>query len=214
MIAKGQIMYRKYIKRIFGLILAIIGFPFFLIIFIGVAPLIYLEDKGPVFYNGKRIGRDGKIYKMYKFRTMKINAPDIRLSDGSTYNGKNDLRVTKIGRILRETSLDETPQLLNIIKGEMSFIGPRPDPPDWLEKYPEDLRIFLKARPGITGYSQAYFRNSDDSYEKIVHDAYYAENITFVNDIKIFFKTIQTVLRHENIYREEDYVSWEEKIKR
>ncbi len=214
MIAKGQIMYRKYIKRIFGLILAIIGFPFFLIIFIGVAPLIYLEDKGPVFYNGKRIGRDGKIYKMYKFRTMKINAPDIRLSDGSTYNGKNDPRVTKIGRILRETSLDETPQLLNIIKGEMSFIGPRPDPPDWLEKYPEDLRIFLKARPGITGYSQAYFRNSDDSYEKIVHDAYYAENITFVNDIKIFFKTIQTVLRHENIYREEDYVSWEEKIKR
>ncbi|MEY8410147.1 sugar transferase [Lachnospiraceae bacterium 62-26] len=207
-------MYRKYIKRIFGLILAIIGFPFFLIIFIGVAPLIYLEDKGPVFYNGKRIGRDGKIYKMYKFRTMKINAPDIRLSDGSTYNGKNDPRVTKIGRILRETSLDETPQLLNIIKGEMSFIGPRPDPPDWLEKYPEDLRIFLKARPGITGYSQAYFRNSDDSYEKIVHDAYYAENITFVNDIKIFFKTIQTVLRHENIYREEDYVSWEEKIKR
>jgi Sugar transferases involved in lipopolysaccharide synthesis len=214
MIAKGQIMYRKYIKRIFGLILAIIGFPFFLIIFIGVAPLIYLEDKGPVFYNGKRIGRDGKIYKMYKFRTMKINAPDIRLSDGSTYNGKNDPRVTKIGRILRETSLDETPQLLNIIKGEMSFIGPRPDPPDWLEKYPEDLRIFLKARPGITGYSQAYFRNSDDSYEKIVHDAYYAENITFVNDIKIFFKTIQTVLRHESIYREEDYVSWEEKIKR
>ena len=214
MIAKGQIMYRKYIKRIFGLILAIIGFPFFLIIFIGVAPLIYLEDKGPVFYNGKRIGRDGKIYKMYKFRTMKINAPDIRLSDGSTYNGKNDPRVTKIGRILRETSLDETPHLLTIIKGEMSFIGPRPDPPDWLEKYPEDLRIFLKARPGITGYSQAYFRNSDDSYEKIVHDAYYAENITFVNDIKIFFKTIQTVLRHENIYREEDYVSWEEKIKR
>ena len=205
-------MYSKYIKRIIGFLLALIGLPIFAVIFIFIAPAIYLEDRGPVFYNGERIGKDGKIYHMHKFRSMKVNAPDIRLADGSTYNGKDDPRVTKIGKFLRETSLDETPQLLNILKGEMSFIGPRPDPPDWLEKYPEDLRVFLKARPGITGYSQAYYRNSDDSYEKIVHDAYYAEHVSFLFDIKILFKTIATVVKHENIYREEDNETWEEKI--
>ena len=205
-------MYAKYIKRLFGFLLALIGLPIFALIYIVIAPLVYLEDKGPVFYNGERIGRNGKIYKMHKFRSMKVNAPDIRLADGSTYNGKDDPRVTRIGRFLRETSLDETPQLLNILKGEMSFIGPRPDPPDWLDKYPDELRVFLKARPGITGYSQAYYRNSDDSYEKIVHDAYYAQHITFWNDVKILFKTIQTVLKHDNIYREDDNKTWEEKM--
>lgn len=206
-------MYAKYIKRLVGFLLALIGLPIFALIYIVIAPLVYLEDKGPVFYNGERIGRNGKIYKMHKFRSMKVNAPDIRLADGSTYNGKDDPRVTRIGRFLRETSLDETPQLLNILKGEMSFIGPRPDPPDWLDKYPDELRVFLKARPGITGYSQAYYRNSDDSYEKIVHDAYYAQHITFWNDVKILFKTIQTVLKHDNIYREDDNKTWEEKMK-
>ena len=134
---------------------------------------------------------------------MKVNAPDIRLADGSTYNGKDDPRVTKIGRILRETSIDELPQLFNILKGEMSLIGPRPDPVDWIDKYPEEYRVFLEARPGITGYSQAYYRNSDSSGEKIKHDAYYAQNVSFWLDVKIFFKTIQTVLMHENLYREE-----------
>ena len=205
-------MYAKYIKRLIGFLLALIGLPIFTLIYIVVAPLVYLEDKGPVFYNGERIGRNGKIYKMHKFRSMKVNAPDIRLADGSTYNGKDDPRVTRIGRFLRETSLDETPQLLNILKGEMSFIGPRPDPPDWLDKYPDELRVFLKARPGITGYSQAYYRNSDDSYEKIVHDAYYAQHITFWNDVRILFKTIQTVLKHDNIYREDDNKTWEERM--
>ena len=205
-------MYAKYIKRVIGFLLALIGLPIFALIYIVIAPLVYLEDKGPVFYNGERIGRNGKIYKMHKFRSMKVNAPDIRLADGSTYNGKDDPRVTRIGRFLRETSLDETPQLLNILKGEMSFIGPRPDPPDWLNKYPDELRVFLKARPGITGYSQAYYRNSDDSYEKIVHDAYYAQHITFWNDVKILLKTIQTVLKHDNIYREDDNKTWEEKM--
>lgn len=163
-------------------------------------------------YSGERIGRNGKLFKMYKFRSMKVNAPDIRLTDGSTYNGKDDPRVTKTGRFLRETSIDEIPQLLNVLRGEMSFIGPRPDPPDWLDKYPDELRVFLKARPGITGYSQAYYRNSDDSYGKMVHDAYYAQHITFWMDVKIFFKTIQTVLKHDNIYRVDDHETWEEKI--
>lgn len=206
-------MYKIFIKRILSILLSLIGLPFLLIIIICVAPFIYLEDKGPVFYNGERIGRNGKLFKMHKFRSMKVNAPDIRLADGSTYNGKDDPRVTKVGRFLRETSLDETPQLFNILKGEMSFIGPRPDPPDWLEKYPEGMKDFLKVRPGITGYSQAYFRNSDESLEKIKHDNYYAQNMSFLLDVKIIFKTIKTVIKHDNLYREDDNTSWDDKMK-
>lgn len=206
-------MYARYVKRMLDFLAALILMPFFGIVFVIIAPLVHLQDKGPVFYNGERIGQYGKPFRMHKFRSMKVNAPDIRLADGSTYNGKDDPRVTSIGRFLRESSLDETPQLLNILKGEMSFIGPRPDPVDWLDKYPEEYRVFLDARPGITGYSQAYFRNSDDSYDKIVHDAYYARHITFWMDVKILFKTIQVVLKHENIYRSGDGETWEEKIR-
>ena len=166
-------MYEHFFKRLLDLLFSLIGLPFFAIIYLVIAPFVFLEDKGPVFYNGERIGRYGKIFRMHKFRSMKINAQDIRLADGSTYNGKDDPRVTKIGRFLRETSLDETPQLLNILKGEMSFIGPRPDPPDWLDKYPDELRVFLQARPGITGYSQAYYRNSDDCARRLLCPTHY-----------------------------------------
>lgn len=195
-------MYKSFVKRILDIIIGIIGLPFFLIALIIFGPIIKLTDKGPVFYNAKRIGKDGKLFTMFKFRTMYVNAPDIRLSDGSTYNGKDDPRVTKIGKIMRSTSVDELPQILNILNGTMSLIGPRPDPPDWLNKYPEDIRIFLTTRPGLTGYNQAYFRNSADSDQKMKNDAYYAEHITFLFDIKIFFKTILSVLEHKNIYRE------------
>lgn len=205
-------MYNKFFKRFFDLLIALIGLPFFVVICIVIAPFIYLEDKGSVFYNGERIGRNGKMFRMHKFRSMKVNSPDIRLADGSTYNGKDDPRVTRIGHFLRETSLDEVPQILNILKGEMSLIGPRPDPPDWIDKYAEEYRVFLTVRPGITGYSQAYYRNSDESLEKMKHDAYYAKNVSFKLDCMIFFKTIQTVLKHENLYREEDNKTWDEKI--
>lgn len=195
-------MYKTWIKRILDIIIGILGLPFFLIALVIFGPIIKLTDKGPVFYNAKRIGKDGKLFKMFKFRTMYVDAPDIRLADGSTYNGEDDPRVTKIGRIMRATSVDELPQILNILNGTMSLIGPRPDPPDWLDKYPEDIRVFLTVRPGLTGYNQAYFRNSADSDQKMYNDAYYAEHITFLFDIKIFFKTILSVLEHKNIYRE------------
>ena len=130
---------------------------------------------------------------------MKVNAPDIRLKDGSTYNGDDDPRVTKLGRFLRKTSLDEIPQILNVLKGDMSWIGPRPDPLDWLDKYKEEERVFLNVRPGITGYNQAYYRNSADAQEKIDNDVYYAKHISFALDVKIIFKTIKTVLFHENV---------------
>lgn len=133
---------------------------------------------------------------------MKVNAPDIRLEDGSTFNGENDPRVTKIGKFLRKTSIDELPQFLNVLVGQMSIIGPRPDPLDWLDRYPDDIKVFLTVRPGITGYSQAYFRNSADGYEKMQNDAYYAKNLSFGLDVKIFFKTIVTVFKQENIYKD------------
>lgn len=195
-------MYQHFFKRVFDIAIAIIGITILIPVFVIVAPIIYFTDKGPVFYNAKRIGKGGKLFKMYKFRSMYVNAPDIRLADGSTYNGEDDPRVTPIGRFIRKTSIDELPQFLNVLKGEMSLIGPRPDPPDWIDKYPEDIRVFLTVRPGITGYSQAYYRNSADGIEKMQHDAYYARNCSFVMDVRVFFKTIASVLLRENTYKD------------
>ena len=161
-----------------------------------------ITDGKPVFYTANRIGKDGKIYKMYKFRSMKNNAPDIRMEDGSTYNAADDPRVTKIGRILRATSIDETPQILNVLKGDMSFIGPRPFVPVEGKKcLDKDFTDRLKVRPGITGYTQAYYRNAISQNEKIKLDAIYARKVTFINDIKILLKTIDTVVHRKNIYR-------------
>lgn len=197
-------MYIHFIKRVFDLIIALLALPFVLLIIVVIAPFIYFDDKGPIFYAGKRIGYKGKPFGMLKFRSMKVNAPDIRLEDGSTFNGDDDPRVTKVGRFLRKTSLDEIPQFLNVLTGEMSLIGIRPDPLDWLEKYNEHERVILTVKPGITGYNQAYFRNSVDGLVKLKNDLYYAEHISLGLDVKIFFKTIKTVLFRENINIDED----------
>lgn len=178
---------------------ALCALPFFCIIYICLAPFYFFMDRGPMFYSGKRLGRYGKPFPMHKFRSMKVNAPDIRLADGSTYNGDDDPRVTKLGKFIRQTSLDEVPQILNVLKGDMSLIGPRPDPLDWLDKYKEEEKVFLNVRPGITGYNQAYYRNSADAQEKIDNDVYYAKNISFALDVKIILKTVKTVLFRENI---------------
>lgn len=196
-------MYKTFGKRLIDLVISIIGLPFFGIIFIIFAPIIKLTDKGPIFYNADRLGRKGKVYKMYKFRSMRVNSPDIRNKDGSTFNGDNDPRVTGIGRIMRKTSVDEVPQILNVLKGDMSIIGPRPFVTTHYEGY-EKLdskgKKRLEVRPGITGYSQAYFRNSIGTEEKINNDCYYADHVSFALDMKIFFQTIKSVLRRENIY--------------
>ena len=194
-------MYRKVVKNILDFLIGLCGFPFFLLALSIFGPIIYFTDKGPIFYNANRIGKDGKLFKMYKFRSMYVNAPDIRTESGDTYNSEDDPRVTKIGKLMRKTSVDELPQLLNLLNGTMSLIGPRPDPPDWLDKYTEEEREFLKVKPGITGYSQAYFRNSVEAKEKIANDVYYAKHCSFVMDVKIFFRTILVVLKHDNVYR-------------
>ena len=195
-------IYKIYIKRFFDLIVGILGFPFFFLALLVFGLIIKATDQGPVFYNAERIGRNGKLFKMYKFRSMYVNAPDIRLADGSTFNGEDDPRVTKVGKFMRSMSIDELPQILNILNGTMSLIGPRPDPPDWLDKYPEDIKVFLTVRPGLTGYSQAFFRNGADGEQKMKNDAYYARHISFLLDVKIFFKSIATVLGHNNTYKD------------
>lgn len=195
-------MYEKFLKRFLDIVISICILPTFLVIYIVVAPIILITDGKPVFYIANRIGKDGKIYKMYKFRSMKNNAPDIRMEDGSTYNAADDPRVTKIGRILRATSIDEIPQILNVLKGDMSFIGPRPFVPVEGKKcLDKDFTDRLKVRPGITGYTQAYYRNAISQNEKIKLDAIYARKVTFINDIKILLKTIDTVVHRKNIYR-------------
>jgi len=194
-------MYKNYIKRVLDVLGAVILMPVVSIVILVFGPLIYLEDRGSVFYLAKRRGLNGKIFDMYKLRSMKMNAPDIRNKDNSTYNAPDDPRVTRIGRFMRKTSIDELPQVLNIIKGDMSFIGPRPVTTDKpLKEYDSKRKIRLTVRPGITGFSQAYYRNAVSQEEKLQNDAWYAQNVSFLLDIRIFFKTIQTVLLRKNIY--------------
>lgn len=192
-------MYQNYIKRFIDIVISLIGILIFVIVLFPVAIAIKLEDKGPVFFNGKRLGKNMKQFKMFKFRTMKVNAPDIRNNDGTTYNSDNDDRVTKIGKILRKTSIDELPQFLNVLIGDMSIIGPRPSPLGNKDMYPKLFFKKYEVKPGITGYNQATLRNSATMKERIKNDAYYSANVSFLLDVKIFFWTIKSVVLRKNI---------------
>ena len=192
--------YQLYIKRVIDIFVCICLLPFVLLLVIPIAIMIKLEDNGPVFYSSKRLGVNFKEFGMLKFRSMKVNAPDLRNADGSTYNSKEDVRVTKIGRFLRETSLDEIPQIFNVLFGQMSLVGPRAGDVESKDTYQEDEKDKLLIRPGITGYTQAYYRNNLGVREKRLYDACYAHDVSFILDVKILFKTVETVLKHENIY--------------
>lgn len=197
----GSLLYR-FIKRLFDIVCSVIlMIPVGVIIIISTI-IIKKEDNGPIFYMANRTGRYGKTFKMYKLRSMKVNAPDIRLADGSTYNGDDDPRVTKFGKFARKTSIDELPQVINILKGDMTFIGPRPDTPIGSAEYTEEEKVILTVRPGVTGYNQAVNRNSVLTKEKLKNDIYYVEHLSLFFDIKIIFMTIATVLGHKNINRE------------
>ena len=152
-------MYKNHIKRLIDVVLSVMAIIVLSWLYLIIAVLIKCTSKGPVLFKQDRIGKDGKTYQIYKFRSMKVNNVDIRNEDGSTFNSENDPRVTKIGKLLRKTSIDELPQLFNVIKGEMSIIGPRASTWDMLETYKSDEIDKMKVRPGITGYCQAYFRN-------------------------------------------------------
>ena len=186
-------MYSKYIKRFLDMIFSLLLLPFVLCLTIIISPLIWISDRGPIFYLSKRRGKHGKIYNMYKFRSMYVNAPDLRNADNSTFNSEDDPRVTKVGKFLRETSIDEIPQIINVLKGDMSWIGPRPSLPrhgiTW-EDLDDKQKLRLTVRPGITGYSQVYFRNSITRDEKQENDCYYASNVSFLLDCKIFLELL------------------------
>lgn len=192
-----------HIKRLLDILLSLLALPFVLLILLAVAPIIYLTDRGPVFYNAPRVGKDGKLFTMYKLRSMKVNSPELFNKDGSIYTGKEDPRVTRIGRFLRDTSIDELPQFFNVLKGDMSIVGPRAfmrmdyQGSDALE---DSRRRRLEVRPGITGYSQAYYRNSISHDQKILNDVYYVEHLSFALDVRILCKTVVAVLGRKNLY--------------
>lgn len=201
-------MYVHFFKRVTDILIGLCALPFVLLVIICLAPLIYLTDRGSVFYNATRAGKDYKPFTMFKLRSMYVNSPDLKNPDGSTYNSDNDPRVTPIGRFMRKTSLDEFPQFLNVLSGDISFIGPRPKL--WhaekrLETMDSDRRKSFAVKPGITGYAQAYYRNSITQDEKFHWDAYYAENISFMMDVKILFRTFFSVIARKNINTAESY---------
>lgn len=192
--------YVSVVKRLLDLVISVMLMPLFAVVFLVTAIAIKLEDGGPVFYNAPRMGKDGKPFKMYKFRSMKVNAPDIRTADGSTYNSPTDERLTKVGKFIRATSVDELPQILNVLIGNMSLIGPRPDDLKEAQLYEGNESRKLEVLPGITGYAQAYFRNSIPFKERIAHDIYYVDHISFGLDVRIFFRTIAVVVKRDGVY--------------
>ena len=199
-------LYKNFFKPIIDFIGALLMLPFVLIVILFFAPIIYFTDRGPVFYNANRAGKDYKPFKMFKLRSMYVNSPDLKNPDGSTFNSDNDPRVTPIGRFLRKTSLDEFPQFLNVLIGDLSFIGPRPKlyhEEKTLDDFEGDKLKSYSVKPGITGYAQAYYRNSITQDEKFHWDAYYADHISFIMDVKIIWQTVMSVIGRKNINTEQ-----------
>lgn len=193
-------MYRKFFKRLIDMVLAglilLITWPILLL----VALAVKLDSKGPVIFCQRRLGKDGKEFNMYKFRSMVVNA-----EAGGVYSDDKDSRVTKVGRILRKTSLDELPQCINILKGDMSFVGFRPPltyhPWPW-EEYTEEQKKMFVLRPGITGWAQVNGRKTVEWHKRIELNVWYAEHVSFLLDCKIVFMTFFKVLSNadnENI---------------
>lgn len=194
-------------KRVGDIIFSILGIILTLPITIVTAIAIKLEDGGPILYTSYRVGQFGKQFKMYKFRSMKVNAD--KLEDTLTseeleeyrteYKIRNDQRVTRVGRFIRKYSIDELPQLFNILKGELSFIGPRPVLDEETRLYGDKRELLLSVRPGLTGYWQAYGRNNVtyESGERQAMELYYIENFSWWFNVKIFFRTIKAVITAE-----------------
>lgn len=184
---------KRVIDILISLILLIVSFPATL----AAAIAIKIESKGPVFYKQERMGLNGKIFKIIKFRSMVQNAEK---KSGPVWSTKDDPRITKVGRFIRRVRLDEIPQIINIFKGEMSFVGPRPERPYFVEKLSQEIPLYkrrLKVRPGITGWAQVkhkYDETVDDVRVKLRYDLFYIENISLRMDFKILFRTVFVVL--------------------
>lgn len=182
-----------FAKRILDIIFSLIGLIILSPVFLIVSIAIKLDSKGPIIFKQKRLGRNGKEFYIYKFRSMIVGAEQI--GTGS-YSKKGDTRVTKVGKIIRMTSIDEIPQLMNILKGEMSFIGPRPvltyHPWKYEEYTKEQLKRF-EVRPGITGWAQVHGRKTIEWTKRIELDSWYVENVSLLLDTKIALMTVKVI---------------------
>lgn len=192
----------KAIKRVFDILaslIAIIILSPFLILF---SIILKLDSKGPVLFKQKRLGKDGKVFIIYKFRTMIVNAE--KIGDGISIKSDKDPRITKVGGVFRKTSIDELPQLFNVLLGDMSLVGPRPPvtykPYDGYDNYPEWAKKRFEMRPGVTGLAQVKVRNSASWDERIKIDNEYIDKFSIWLDIKILFMTVGKVFGSNNIY--------------
>ena len=192
-------------KRIVDILLSSIGLVVLSPVFLTIGIIVKADSKGKVFFKHKRIGKNGQEIYIYKFRTM-ISGAEKMINNfdekqmkefKENYKLENDPRVTKVGNFLRKTSLDELPQILNILKGDLSIVGPRPITKEELERYGENKEKFLSVTPGLTGYWQANGRSSTTYEERMDMELYYIDNCSWKMDIKIFFKTIISVIKKE-----------------
>ena len=192
----------RIVKRTTDIILSLTSLVGLLPFFAIIALAIKLDSKGPVFFKHTRIGKDGKIIKIYKFRTMVENAEDLikkftpeQMKEyEENYKLSNDPRITKVGRFLRKTSIDELPQLINILKGDLAIVGPRPVVANELKKYGTNIKKFLSVTPGLTGYWAANGRSCTSYEQRMQMELFYIDNLSFKLDVKVFFKTIRAVL--------------------
>lgn len=200
-----------FTKRVFDSVCSLMGFIVLSPVFLLIMTLIRFDSRGPVFFGHKRLGKGGKYFVCYKFRTMLPNAqeilkellendPEARSQWDKDFKLKKDPRITKIGSFLRRTSLDELPQLWNVVKGEMSLVGPRPIVTDEVGKYGEKSRYLFKVPPGITGLWQVSGRNDIDYEERILLDEYYAKNWSLWLDIEIIIRTFGAIVKREGAY--------------
>lgn len=185
-------MYQHVVKRILDIILAAILLVIAAIPMAIVAICIKIEDRGPIIYKSKRMGKGCKVFNTYKFRSMKHNCEELKS------NLSHEEMVTKVGKVIRKTSLDELPQLFNILKGEMSFIGPRPWIPEYYEWFTDEQKRRSNVLPGISGLAQVKGRNGINIFKKIEYDLYYVDHISFFLDVKLVFETIVQVFKKTN----------------
>ncbi len=195
----------KVSKRALDVIASFLGLVILSPILLIVAILIKLESKGPAIFAQSRIGLNGKEFKMYKFRSMVQNAEELKEKlakqnemSGPMFKMKNDPRVTKVGKFIRKTSIDELPQLLNILKGDMTLVGPRPSLPREVEKFESWMLKRLEVKPGLTCYWQVSGRNNIDFYEWMKLDLKYVNDMGFWLDIKLIFKTVTVLFGDKN----------------
>lgn len=193
-------MYKSFIKQLTDWLIAFFTLILFLPLFFAIAIAIRVDSNGPVFFMQDRLGKNGKVFKIFKFRSMSVT--QVKPKDNKLY--ENDPRITAVGKFIRKTSIDELPQLFNILKGEMSFIGPRPPLtyyPKKYEEYNDFERQRFRVRPGISGLAQIRCREEHDWDVNILTDIEYVKSFSFKNDLKLFLISLTFFFKTNNIYR-------------